>query len=115
VTAERPDSAVAVELVRLVEKLQQPTLELAGRVGYLQAELAQAREQLALMAPVERHVDVTRSCLAGLGLPLVCRRSRQYPGLVPIRPSRWAGAGSTPRRRENHGLGCTATGAGAGP
>jgi excisionase family DNA binding protein len=45
------DSAAAVELVRLVEKLQQQNLELAGRVGYLQAELSQAREQLALMAP----------------------------------------------------------------
>jgi excisionase family DNA binding protein len=43
------DNAAAVELVRLVEKLQQQNLELAGRVGYLQAELAQARA--ALEAP----------------------------------------------------------------
>jgi hypothetical protein len=43
---ESPDRDAAVELVRLVEKLQQQNLELAGRVGYLQAERATTREQL---------------------------------------------------------------------
>jgi excisionase family DNA binding protein len=39
------------ELTRLVRDLQQQNLELAGRVGYFQAENAQLRERLALMAP----------------------------------------------------------------
>lgn len=38
----------------LVDKLTQQNLEMAGRLGYLQAELAQAREQIkALQAPKE--------------------------------------------------------------
>jgi excisionase family DNA binding protein len=41
----------AADLLRLVEKLQQQNLELAGRVGYFQAENAQLRERLALMPP----------------------------------------------------------------
>jgi hypothetical protein len=43
----------ALELIRLVERQQQTILELTGRVGYLQAELAQTREQLALIPPAE--------------------------------------------------------------
>jgi hypothetical protein len=38
-------------LVALVERQQQTILELSGRCGYLQAELATARERLALMVP----------------------------------------------------------------
>jgi hypothetical protein len=47
-----PDGASGMsDALRLIEKLTQQNLELAGRVGYLQAELQQAREQLALAAP----------------------------------------------------------------
>jgi excisionase family DNA binding protein len=49
-TADVATTGVA-ELTRLVRDLQQQNLELAGRVGYFQAENAQLRERLALMAP----------------------------------------------------------------
>jgi excisionase family DNA binding protein len=45
------DTPGIVEALRLVEKLQQQNLELAGRVGYYQAQLEQLRDQLALQAP----------------------------------------------------------------
>lgn len=56
-----PDSTVTApsadglgELVALVERQQQTILELSGRCGYLQAELAHARDQIALLsAPTE--------------------------------------------------------------
>ncbi len=44
-------SAGVAELTRLVREQQATILELAGRVGYYQAENAQFRERLALMAP----------------------------------------------------------------
>jgi hypothetical protein len=54
VRANSADVSGIVEALCLVEKLQQQNLELAGRVGYLQAELATAREQLlALEDPRE--------------------------------------------------------------
>jgi AraC-like DNA-binding protein len=40
-----------IEALRLLDQRDQTIMELAGRVGYLQAELSQAREQLALVAP----------------------------------------------------------------
>lgn len=41
-----------LEALRLIERQQQTIMELSGRVGYLQAELGQARERiLALEAP----------------------------------------------------------------
>ena len=46
------DGAEAAEWAALVRHLTQQNLEMAGRLGYLQAELAQARERiLALEAP----------------------------------------------------------------
>jgi excisionase family DNA binding protein len=52
-TGPRPasDTPDMVEALHLIEKLQQQNMELAGRVGYLQAELQIAREQLPLQAP----------------------------------------------------------------
>jgi excisionase family DNA binding protein len=48
-----------VELVALVDKLQQQNLELAGRLGFLQAELQQRDEQLkALQAPQPERTPV---------------------------------------------------------
>jgi excisionase family DNA binding protein len=49
-TADMASSGVA-ELTRLVREQQATIMELAGRVGYFQAENAQLRERLALMAP----------------------------------------------------------------
>jgi hypothetical protein len=49
----------STELVRLVRDQQQTIMELSGRVGYLQAELTQARERiLALEAPKAEPVAV---------------------------------------------------------
>jgi hypothetical protein len=50
-TVEDPGQSALLEALRIIEKLNQQVLELSGRCGYLQAELSQAREQLALMAP----------------------------------------------------------------
>jgi hypothetical protein len=59
VETQRGSDAV-VELARQlqareghVRDLERTNMELAGQVGYLQAELAQAREQLALAPPVD--------------------------------------------------------------
>lgn len=48
---ERPEVPGLVEALRMLDERDRTIMELAGRVGYLQAELTQAREQLALMAP----------------------------------------------------------------
>jgi excisionase family DNA binding protein len=48
---ERPEVSGLIEALRLVEKLQQQNLELAGRVGFYQAQVEQLRQQLALAAP----------------------------------------------------------------
>jgi excisionase family DNA binding protein len=62
---QRPDLTVALEALRLVEKLQQQNLELAGRVGYLQAELTQARDRiLALEPPKAEPADVEPTAAA---------------------------------------------------
>jgi len=58
------ESHIVPELLYLIERLQadyrasaerhqQQVMELSGRLGFMQAELQQAREQLALMAPKE--------------------------------------------------------------
>jgi excisionase family DNA binding protein len=61
-----------VELVALVDKLQQQNLELAGRVGYYQAEVEQLRTTLkALQAPREELAAAT------------------VPAEEPPRPSWW--------------------------
>jgi excisionase family DNA binding protein len=41
------------ELLMMIREKDRTIMELAGQVGYLQAELAQAREQLALAPPVD--------------------------------------------------------------
>jgi hypothetical protein len=41
------------ELLRMLDQRDQTIMELAGRVGFLQAELRTAREQLALLPPAE--------------------------------------------------------------
>jgi hypothetical protein len=56
-TADRPadtpaDGVIAlIEALRLIDKLQDANQQLAGQVGFLQAQLEQAREQLRLLAP----------------------------------------------------------------
>jgi hypothetical protein len=55
--AEDPGQPALLEAFRMIEKLQQTVMELSGRCGYLQAELSQAREQLALMAPAATRLD----------------------------------------------------------
>jgi AraC-like DNA-binding protein len=48
-----------LEALHLIERQQATIMELSGRVGYLQAELTQARERiLALEAPKVEPVDV---------------------------------------------------------
>jgi len=47
------------ELVELVERQQQTILELSGRCGYLQAELAQARATILALEAPQRPVDTT--------------------------------------------------------
>jgi len=46
-----PDVSVIGDALRLVEKLQEENRNLAGQVGYYQAQVEQLREQLALPAP----------------------------------------------------------------
>ena len=61
------DGAAILEALRLVGRLQEENRTLAGQVGYLQAQLDQAREQLrALEAPKthESHEDVNLTAQA---------------------------------------------------
>jgi len=56
--ADSAHTGQAIDVARLLDMLNErdrTVMELAGRVGYLQSELHQAREQLALMAPKEEH------------------------------------------------------------
>jgi excisionase family DNA binding protein len=49
---QRGQGVDALELLRMLDQRDQTIMELAGRVGYLQAELSQARETIrALEAP----------------------------------------------------------------
>lgn len=51
--ADAGGTSAVPELVQLVRDQEQKITELAGQVGYLQAELSHTREQLQLAAPVQ--------------------------------------------------------------
>ncbi len=55
------DKAIALRALDLVEKLQRENTQLAGQVGFLQAELRQAQEQIQLLtAPAEPEPEQAR-------------------------------------------------------